>query len=112
MESNEDELRGFTSNLRNSVRLSISKIASGNIPVKLLKGSEFIFPYLANYISEAIIDCEFLNLLKLPNIMHVCKKKDPIDKEKYIGQLAFYLFYRTFIKRHCMGNFTNIWITF
>ena len=105
MESNE----GSTSNLRNSLRLSINKAISGDIPVKLLKESEFIFPYLANYVSEAIIDCEFLDHLKLSNILPVYKKKDPTDKVNYKPISILPLLSLVYEKQlyEYMGNFLN-----
>ena len=62
--------------------------------------------------NEAIINYEFPDPLKLSNIVPVYKKTIPSDKENYLGQLVFCLYYQKFIKRYFIGSFTNTCITF
>lgn len=52
----------------------MNKAANGNIPVKMLKESGFIFLYLVNCINEGIMNCEFPDPLKSSNIVPVCKR--------------------------------------
>ena len=54
-----------------------NKVTSGDIPVKLLNKSDFILPYLLNRINGAFINREFLDPLKLSNLVPVHEKKDP-----------------------------------
>ena len=53
------------------------------IPTKTLKESGFTFEYLTSCVNEAISSGTFPDFLKLPNIVPVHKKKDPIDKCNY-----------------------------
>ena len=63
--------------------LPSNKATAGEIPIKTLKESGFTFEYLTSCVNEAISSGTFPDFLKLPNIVPVHKKKDPIDKCNY-----------------------------
>ena len=50
------------------------------IPVKILKESEFTFEYLISCVNEVISSGKFSDSFKLSNIVSVHKEKDPTDK--------------------------------
>ena len=64
-------------------RLPSNKATAGEIPIKILKESEFTFEYLTSCVNEAISSGKFPDSLKLSNIVPVHKKKDPTDKCNY-----------------------------
>ena len=63
--------------------LPSNKVTAGEIPIKILKESEFTFEYLTSCVNEAISSRKFPDCLKLSNIVPVHKKKDPTDKCNY-----------------------------
>ena len=55
----------------------------GEIPIQILKESEFTFEILTNCINRSIeTDC-FPDSLKEANITPIFKKDDPLDKSNY-----------------------------
>ena len=83
--------------------LSSNKAAGGEVPLKILKVSDFSFHFLKNCIYKAIKNKKFPDSLRLSNIVPVHKKKDPTDKTSYrpVSILPF------FIKSHVH---TIIWL--
>ena len=61
--------------------------------MEILKDCDFSFHFLINCISEAIKNKNFLDPLKLSNIVPVHKKKQIID------QSVYYLSYQKFLKK-------------
>ena len=53
---------------------------SGDIPLNVLRSSEFTFSYLTECINEVLRNSKFPESLKLSNIEPVYKIKDPTDK--------------------------------
>ena len=70
--------------------LPSSEASAGEIPVNILKNSEFCFSELTKCINEAFNENKFPNTLKLSDIVPVFKKLDPTDKQN-LDQLVFYL---------------------
>ena len=64
-------------------RLPSNKATAREIPIKILKESEFTFEYLISCVNEAISSGKFPDSLKLSNMVSVHKKKDPTDKCNY-----------------------------
>ena len=61
--------------------LKTSKSVGGEIPIQILKESEFTFECLKNRINHSIEETGiFLSSLKLGNITPIFKKDDPLDK--------------------------------
>ena len=64
--------------------LKTNKSAVGEIPVQILKESEFTFECLTNCINHLVEEAGiFLSSLKLGNITPTFKKDDPLDKSNY-----------------------------
>ena len=53
---------------------------AGEIPIQILKGSEFTFEILTNCINKSIEPGCFPVSLKEANSTHILKKDDPLDK--------------------------------
>ena len=58
-------------------------VSAGEIPIKIIKESEFCFPELTNRINESLTNNKFPDTLKLSAITPVFKKLDPSDKANY-----------------------------
>ena len=63
--------------------LKNNKFAGGEIPIKILKESEFTFGILTNCINKSIETSCFPDSLKAANITPIYKKDDPLDKANY-----------------------------
>ena len=64
--------------------LKTNKSVGGEIPIQILKDSEFTFECLENCINHSIEETGiFLSSLKLGNITPIFKKDDPLDKSNY-----------------------------
>ena len=60
-----------------------SKSVGGEIPIQMLKESEFTFEILTNCINKSIETGCFPDSLKEANITPIFKKDDPLDKSNY-----------------------------
>ena len=63
--------------------LPSDKASAGEIPVDILKNSEFCFSELTKCINKAFNENKFPNTLKLSDILSMFKKLDPTDKNKF-----------------------------
>ena len=63
--------------------LKNNKPAGGEIPIQILKESEFTFGILTNCINKSIETGCFTDGLKAANITPIFKKDDPLDKANY-----------------------------
>ena len=63
--------------------LKNKKSAGGEIPIQILKESEFTFGRLTNCINKSIETGCFPDSLKVANITPIFKKDDPLDKANY-----------------------------
>ena len=63
--------------------LPLDKATAGEIPVDILKNSEFCFSELTKCINEAFNENKFPDTLKLSDIVPVFKKLDPTDKTNF-----------------------------
>ena len=63
--------------------LKNNKSAGGEIPIQILKESEFTFGILTNCINKSIEAGCFPDSLKAANITPIFKKDDPLDKANY-----------------------------
>ena len=63
--------------------LPSDKATIGEIPVEILKNSEFCFSELRKCISKAFNENKFPDSLKLSDIVPVFKKLDPTDKTNF-----------------------------
>ena len=63
--------------------LPSNKATAGEIPIKILKESEFTCEYLLSGVNEAISSGKFPYSLKLSKIVLVYNKRDPTDKCNY-----------------------------
>ena len=63
--------------------LPSDKVSGGEIPIKILKESEFCFPELTSCINESLTNNKFPDILKLSDITPVSTKLDPSDKANY-----------------------------
>ena len=64
--------------------LKTNKSLVGEIPIQILKESEFTFECLKNFINHSTEETGiFPSSLKLENITPIFKKDDPLDKSKY-----------------------------
>ena len=64
--------------------LKTNKSVGGEIPIQILKESEFTFECLKNCINHSIEETGiFPSSLKLGNITPIFKKDDPLDKSNY-----------------------------
>ena len=72
-----DDVKTVTPDLKNN------KSAGGEIPIQILKESEFTFGILANCINKSIETGCFPDSLKAANITPIFKKDDPLDKANY-----------------------------
>ena len=57
-----------------------NKSVSGDIPLSVLRYSEFTFSYMTECINEVLRNSKYPESLKLSDIVPVYKKKDPTDK--------------------------------
>ena len=60
-----------------------SKSVGGEIPIQMLKESEFTFEILTNCINKSTETGCFLDSLKKANITPIFKRNDPLDKSNY-----------------------------
>ena len=60
-----------------------NKSVGGEIPIQILKESEFTFEILTNCINKSIETGCFPDSLKEANITPIFKKDDPLDKSNY-----------------------------
>ena len=60
-----------------------NKSVSGNIPLNVLRCSEFTFSYLTECINEVLRNSKYPESLKLSDIVPFYKKKDPTDKSNF-----------------------------
>ena len=63
--------------------LPSDKATAGEMPVDILKNSEFCYSELTNCINKAFNKNTFLDTLKLSDIVPVFKKLDPTDKTNF-----------------------------
>ena len=84
--------------------LPSDKATAGEIPVHMLKISEFCFSELTKCINKAFKENKFADTQKLSDIVPVLKKLDPTDKTNLV-QLVFYLYCLKCLKKLCMINF-------
>ena len=63
--------------------LKNNKSVGGEIPIQILKESEFTFEILTNCINKSIETGYFPDSLKEANITPIFKKDDPLDKSNY-----------------------------
>ena len=63
--------------------LKNNKSAGGEIPIQILKESEFTFGILTNCVNKSIETGCFPDSLKAANITPIFKKDDPLDKANY-----------------------------
>ena len=68
----------FVKNIAND--LSRNEAAGGDMPLNLLKESTFVLPYIVYSVSVTLVKSEFVDPLKLSNIVPLHKKEDPTDK--------------------------------
>ena len=73
----EDTVKNVVKNLPSD------KATAAEIPVDILKNSEFCFSELTKCINEAFNENKFPDTLKLSDIMPVFKKLDPTDKTSF-----------------------------
>ena len=66
--------------MKNIYGLPQSKSVSGDIPLNVLRSSEFTCSYLTECINEVLQNSKYPESLKLSDIVPVYKKKDPTDK--------------------------------
>ena len=76
------------------------------IPVGILKNSEFCFSELTKCVNKAFNKSKLPDTLKLSDIVPIFKKLDPTDKN-FLDQLVFYLYCLKCLKKLCMINFMN-----
>ena len=74
-----DDIKTVIQDLKNN------KSMGGEIPIQILKESEFTFETLTNYINKSIVieTGYFLDSLKKVNITPIFKKDDPLNKSNY-----------------------------
>ena len=60
-----------------------NKSVSGDIPLNVLRSSEFTFRYLTECINEVLRNSKYPESLKFSYIVPVYKKKDPTDKSYF-----------------------------
>ena len=63
--------------------LENNKSVGGEIPIQILKESEFTFETLTNCINKSIETGYFPDSLKEANITPISEKDDPLDKSNY-----------------------------
>ena len=63
--------------------LPSDKATAGEMPVDILKNSEFCYSELTKCINKAFNKNTFLDTLKLSDIVPVFKKLDPTDKTNF-----------------------------
>ena len=63
--------------------LASDQATAGEIPVEILKNSEFCFSELTKCINKAFNENKFPDTLKLSDIVPVFKKLDPTDKTNF-----------------------------
>ena len=70
--------------IKNIVKsLPSDEVSAREIPVDILKNSEFCFSELTKFINKAFNENKFLDTLKLSDIVPVFKKVDPPDKTNF-----------------------------
>ena len=72
-----DEVKTVIQDMKNK------KSVGGEIPIQILKESEFTFETLTNCINKSIETGYFPDSLKEANITPIFKKDDPLDKSNY-----------------------------
>ena len=72
-----DDVKAVIQDLKNN------KLVGGEIPIQILKESEFTFETLTNCINNSIETGYYLDSLKEANITPIFKKDDPLDKSNY-----------------------------
>ena len=99
----EDTVKNVVKNLPSD------KAASGEIPVDILKDSEFCFSELAKCINKAFNENKFLDTLKLSDIVPVFKKLDPTDKTNFRPNSVLPLLPKVFekIKYHQLYDYAE-----
>ena len=60
-----------------------NKSVNSDIPLNVLRSSEFTFSYLTEYINEVLRNSKFPKSLKLSNIVPVYEKNEPTDKSNF-----------------------------
>ena len=63
--------------------LASDKVTAREIPVDILKNSEFSFSELTKCINKAFNENNFPDILKLSDIVPVFRKLDPTDKTNF-----------------------------
>ena len=86
--------------MKNTYGLPQSKSVSGDIPLNVLRSSEFTFSYLTECISEVLQNSKYPESLKLSDIVPVYEKKDPTDKFNFQPIIVLSLLSNVFEKSY------------
>ena len=78
--------------------LPSDKATVGEIPVDILKNSEFCFRELTKCINKAFNENKFQDILKLSDVVPVFKKLDPTDKTNFRPVIVLPLLSKVFEK--------------
>ena len=74
----------FEDTVKNVVKnLPLDKATTGEIPVDILKNSEFCFSELTKCINKPFNENKFPDILKLSDIVLVFKRLDPTNKTNF-----------------------------
>ena len=90
------------------INLSWNEAAGGDKPLNLIKEITFALSCLAHCGNEDLVKNEFLDLLKLSNIVPVQKKEDPSDKTNY-GLVSVLYYYQNSLKMWLTNSFMSTW---
>ena len=73
---------------------------SSDIPLNVLRSSEFTFSYLTECINEVLRNSKYPESLKLSDIVLVYKKKDTTDKSNFrpVSILSLFFFLQGILK--------------
>ena len=85
----EDTVKNVVKNLPSD------KATAGEIPVDILKNSEFCFSELTKCINKAFNENKFPDTLKLSDIVPVFKKLDPTDNTNFRPVSLLFLLSKT-----------------
>ena len=84
------------------------KATTGEIPVDILKNSEFYFSELMKCINKAFNESNFPATMKLSDIVPVFRKKVIQLIKQILDQSVFYLYCLKCLKKLCMINIMNM----
>ena len=80
------------------------KATAAEIPVDILKNSEFCFSELTKFVNNAFNEKTFSDTLKLSTIVPIFKKTDPTDKTNFRPVSLFPLLSKVFEKHYVWSN--------